>query len=203
MTPSGQKARDIIGHLAHQLAKGWGAFLVAKRIHEIQASKRINCVHYFFGITEESCIESAILALSRVIVSHDDSINIQYLLNYAEQNHQIFSRAGRQEIMDRVQQHREQLNAISSLIANIKEQRDRTVAHLDRKHITNPSAVYTHPPLNYREVENTFGLLLSIINTYSGYMSPSEEIRLDNIDSGVIEDLNYLVGLIEQENAQP
>lgn len=203
MISSDQKARDIIGHLAHQLMKGWGAFFVAKHVHEARASRRINCAHYFFGIAEESCIESAFLALSRIIVPHDDSISIQYLLNYAEQNHQVFSRADRQLIMNYVGQHRQQLDSVSSLIANIKEQRDRTVAHLDRKHVTNPSAVYSHPPLDYTEFENIFRLLLRILNTYLGHLRPSEEIYLDDLDPSITEDLSYLVGLIEQDNLQP
>ena len=201
--PQDQRVRDIIGHLTHQLANGWGAFLVARHIHEARASRQINCAHYFFSISEESCIESALLALSRVIVAHNDSINIQYLLSYVEQNHQAFPSVDEKTLTDSVSRHIQELNNISSLIANIREQRNRTIAHLDRRHVTNPSSVYTHPPLDYREVEQAFGLLLGIINTYSGYLRPSEEIRLDNIDAGIDEDSNYLVRLIEEANRRP
>jgi hypothetical protein len=176
---------------------------VAKHVHDARSSQRINCAYYFFNTVEEACIESAILALSRVIVPNNDSINVQYLLNYSEQNHHAFPRADQQTIADSVQQHRQQLASISSLIANIKEQRDRTVAHLDRKHVTNPSAVYAYPPLNYMEIESVFGLLLRIINTYSGYLVPSEDIRLDDIEPSVVDDMSYLIKLIEQDNARP
>ncbi|MBN1318448.1 MAG: hypothetical protein JXA42_23410 [Anaerolineales bacterium] len=202
MNPIDQKARDIIGHLAYQLARGWTTFVVAKHVHEARSGKRINCAHYFFNTVEESCIESAILALSRVLIPHIDSINVQYLLNYSEQNHRVFPRADQQTIIDNVQRHRQQLASISSLIANIKEQRDRTVAHLDRKHVTNPSAVYAYPPLNYLEIESVFSLLLCIINTYSGYLVPSEDIRLDDIEPSVVDDMSCLVKLIEQDNAR-
>jgi len=203
MSLSDKKARDILRHLTNLLQEGWEAFLVAKHIHEALISKRIRSTYYFFNTTERSCIESAIIALSKIVIPHDDSISIQYLLNYVEQNSQVFSRAESQTIINNVKEHRQQLNAISPLIANIKEQRDHTIAHLDKRHITNPSSLYTYPPPNYIEVENAFELLLNMINTYLGYLVPSNDFRLHSLDARIAEDSNYLIGLIERDNTKP
>jgi len=203
MNPPDQTVRDIIGHLACQLAKSWQAFLVAKYVHEARSVGRINCSHYFFDSVEESCLEVAILVLAKIVVPNDDSINIHYLLNYSEQNPEAYRSSHEKVIRDCVLQHKKQLENIAPLIANIKEQRDHTIAHLDKKHIKNPSAVYTHPPLDYREVENLYRLLLGAINAYSGYLVPSDDIHLDNIAPEVAGDLQYLTKLIERDNAKP
>jgi hypothetical protein len=202
MTLPDNKAREILMELTNLLQHGWGTLLVARHIQEARTSKRINSSHFYFSITENSCIESSIIALSKIIIPHDDSISIHYLLNYAEQNHNVFSRCNKQTILKTIREHRQQLLAISALIANIKEQRDHTLAHLDKKHITNPSIVHTYPPLNYVEVENTFELILNIINTYLGYLNPSYDFRLHSMDLRIAEDANYLIGLIERDNAK-
>ena len=203
MTLPDNRAREILMQLTNLLQHGWGTLLVAKHIQEARTSKRINSSHFFFSITENSCIESSLIALSKIIIPHDDSISIHYLLNFAEQNHQVFSRSDKQTIIKIIREHRQQLLAISALIANIKEQRDHTLAHLDKKHITNPSIVHTYPPLNYVEVENAFELILNIINTYFGYLSPSYDFRLHSMDSRIAEDTNYLIGLLERDNVKP
>jgi hypothetical protein len=202
MDETDQRARKILDYLANQINHGWGSFLVAKHIHLARVGRRINSAYYFFGIAEASCVETAAMALSRIFIPHDDSITIPYLLNYAEQNPQVFSRIDRPTILERIEEHRQELNSISSLISNLKEQRDHALAHLDKKHITNPDAVYTHPPLDYNEVEKTFPLALNIVNTYSRFLVPSNEFRLDSLEPGIVDDISYLTGLIMRDNAR-
>ena len=201
MNQPDQKARDIIGHLASQLASGWAAFLVAKHIHEVRASKRIDCAHYFFSVVEEACLAYAILGLSKLLVRHDDSVTVEYLLNCSEGKPSIFPGVRREVIADCVSRHRDMLQSMSSTIANVKEQRDRAIAHLDRSHVNKPSAVYTHQPLHYRDVEEAFGLVLGIVNSFAGYLNPSTDIRFDRLAPNVGDDVEYLVGLIERDNA--
>lgn len=198
-----EKAKQLIGHIMHQLNKGWGRHLVAKHVHEIRASKAINSLHWFLGITEDASIESAILALSRIVVPQRSSISIQYLLNYLEQNPSAFSHISVDTLREQVAVDKKSLETVSTVIENIKEQRDRTVTHLDRRHVDNPAAVYNHPPLNYQEVEKVFMLLLEIINHYNSYMKPSTEFILHQIDVGIAEDIRYLSRIIQEDDAKP
>jgi hypothetical protein len=204
MSNSEQQIRDIIGHIAYQISWGWQAFLIAKYIHERRVNKRINCAYYFFNGTETSTIETAVLTLARLTIPDRErkSITIDYLLNYVEQHSEVFPQIQGNTMLAVIARHRSQLESLNSLIANIKEQRDRTIAHLDKLHITNPSAVYTHPPIDYQEVEKAFSLLLNIVNVYAGYLLPSEEIRLDDIAPNITDDVEYLTKLIEQDNAR-
>src|SRR5271157_1012005 len=161
---SDKKARDILGHLTNLLQEGWEALLVGKYIDDAMRSGKIKSTFFFFNTSKRSCLEAALLALSKAIIPHDDSISVHYLLNYAEQNYRVFSRADRETIISCIGEHRKQLDAISSIIANVKEQRDHTLAHLDKKHLANPSSLNNKNPLLFVEVENSFELILKIIN---------------------------------------
>ena len=203
MSKSDRQIRDIIGHLAYQIAWGWQAFHIAKYVHERRANNRINCAHYFFNGVEASTIETAVLTLARLTIPHrDESITINYLLNYVEQNREAFPQIQESAVLAAIAHHLSQLESLNSLVANIKEQRDKTIAHLDKLHVTNPSAVYTHPPIDFQEVERAFRLLLNIVNVYAGYLRPSEEIRLDDIVPNITDDIEYLTKLVEQDNAR-
>lgn len=200
MSSPDQKTRDLIGHLAHQLFKGWAAFQVAKNVYRGRTSQRVNSVHWFFGIVEETSIETAILYLSKIIIPQRSSISIQYLLNYVEQNPQSFPKIQEEVLRNIIREDRDQLETINTLTANVKEQRDRTIAHLDKLHVNNPSGVYSHPPLDYNEVENAFRMLLAMLNHYSGLIMPSEDITIAGVSESISEDYDYLIGLIEEDN---
>lgn len=198
-----EKANALIGHITYQLETAWGRFLVAKYIYKLRSSKAINSLHWFLGITEDASMEASILALSRIVVPHRSSISIQYLLDYLEQNPLAFPHISSNTLREQVATDRKSLEAISAIINNIKDQRDTTVAHLDKRHVNNPAAVYSYPPLNYQEVEDVFSRLLNIINNYNELTKPSREIFLHPIDIGVSEDMDYLARLIKEDNAKP
>ena len=202
MNQSSKKIQDILGCLSDQLARGWLVFLVAKYVYQTFHSSRITSARYFFTATYLSCMESAILALSRLAVPHSDSISIEYLLNCSEQSPRAFPRTQKEAVLSSVCEHRQQLKTIDSLIANVKEQRNRTIAHLDRKYVNNPASIFSSPPLDMSGVERAFILLLRIINTYKRYLD-SSELFLDNLAPNVREDLEYLIGLIEKDNERP
>lgn len=201
MQTSDQKAREILRQLSNQLARGLAALLVAKHINSAQSAGRLNCAHYFFTAIYESCIQHALLTLSKVAVCHPRSITIWHLLTFAESNYFVFA-VDELTMLDRVALHKQRLRQMKPLVDNVKEQRDRILAHLDRSHVYNPSAVYTYPPLDYNEVESALRKLLCMVNVYYRCLSPSTEFRIDNIESGIADDFKYLVRLVEQDNAE-
>jgi hypothetical protein len=192
-----QRVNQIILQLFNVLQEGWGAYLVAKNIHEARSNKKIGSLYSFFNITERSCIESALLSVSKLVIAHGDSINIFYLLNYIEQNPETLSGTDKKTVLKKLIENREQLIEISTSIANVKEKRDHTLAHYDKKHITDPKAVYTFPLLTYTEIEKMFELVLKILNTYYGYLDPSGEFALHSEDLFISNDFSFLIKLIE------
>ena len=190
---------DILGYLSDELDRGWIALLVAKHLHQAFENQKLTCTRYFFTSAYLSCVESAVLTLSRLIIPNNDSINIEYLLNVSEQNPRAFSYASKEEILKTVLEHKQQFGTIASLIASIKDHRDRTIAHLDRKYINDPKVIFANPPIDMREVERVFQLVLQIINTYKGY-SDSSELDLSHLEREVADDLGYLAHLIKEAN---
>jgi hypothetical protein len=200
MNSSSQRARDIIDQLTIQLARGWQAYIVAKHVHERRAKKRISSVVYFFDIVEMSCLESTVLTLSKLLVNRADSLTVPYLLNFAEQNPSAFPKAQEALLPDIISRHKEQLDSLEPLIANIKQQRDRTIAHLDKLHVSNPSSVTNVPPLDSYEVERVFKVVHDLINEYAGFLEPSSVLLLEALEPNVIDDVEYLTRLIEKDN---
>ena len=199
MNPSSSRANDIIEQLTIQLAKGWQSYLVAKHVHERRANKRISSAVYFFNTIEMSCLETAILTLSKLLVPQADSITIPYLLNFAEQNPSEFPKAQVEGLTEAIARHREQLETLETLVANIKEQRDRIIAHLDKLHVSNPNAISTIPLLDYREVESVFKTIHDIINENASYLMPDTFIFLGALGRNIKEDVEYITKLIEKD----
>ncbi|MBN1449746.1 MAG: hypothetical protein JW963_01930 [Anaerolineales bacterium] len=202
MNPSNERARDIINQLTVQLAKGWQTYLVAKHVHERRASKRISSMVYFFNTVEISCLETTILTLSKLLVSQAASISVPYLLNFVEQNPSAFPEIQRERLIDLVNRHREELRLLEPLVNNLRQQRDRTIAHLDKLHVTNPSVISSVPPLNYLEVEKVFRDLTALLNEYASHMEPSSYIFLGALEPNIIEDVEYLTKLIEDDDTK-
>jgi hypothetical protein len=67
--------------------------------------------------------------------SNDGSINVQYLLEQAKYNTQLFRFSKPDEIEKLVETHSKLLESYKPVIDVLKEQRDRNLAHLDRKHV--------------------------------------------------------------------
>jgi hypothetical protein len=202
MNSSNQRANDIISQLTTQLAKGWQTYLVAKQIYERRRNKRISSMVYFFNTVEISCLETTILTLSKLLVSQNASISIPYLLNFAEQNSSAFPKIQQEQLADLVNHHREELLLLEPLVSNLKQQRDRTIAHLDKLHVTNPSVITSVPPLNNLEVEKVFKDLVSLLSEYASLMEPSTYIFLGALEPNIIEDIEYLTKLIENDDAK-
>jgi hypothetical protein len=202
MDSSNQRASDIISQLTIQLAKGWQTYIVAKQVHERRTNKRISSMVYFFNTVEISCLETTILTLSKLLVSQNASISIPYLLNFAEQNSSAFPKIQQEQLADLVNLHREELLLLEPLVSNLKQQRDRTIAHLDKLHVTNPSVITSVPPLNYLEVEKVFRDLTSFLSEYASLMEPSTYIFLGTLEPNIIEDIEYLTKLIENDDAK-
>jgi len=197
MDKSAQKIKDVLGYLSDQLVRGWVALQVSKHLYQALQNQKITCARYFFTSAYLSCTESAVLTLSRLIIPNNDSINIAYLLNVSKQNPKAFSYTGKEEVLKAVLEYEQKIETIASLVVSIKDHRDRTIAHLDRKYINDPTVIFANPPIDMREVERVFHLVLQIINTYKGYFD-SSELYLAHLEKEVEDDLGYLTHLIKE-----
>lgn len=186
---------DIISFLSDQLIRGWVAFLTAKYLNLLYQTDKITSSRHFFAAAYLSCTESSILALSRIIITHGDSISVEHLLNCVTQNAARFPHADKQTVLRSVDEHMRELYRIEIFLGTLKTHRDRTLAHLDRKYVNNPTEIFATPDIDMRQVEQTYRLLLNILNTYKGYVE-SSDLHLSALETDIESDLDYLISLM-------
>ncbi len=194
------KLEAILDYLFDQIDRGWLALTVNKHLSRAYDARRITIARYFFASAFWSSAEAAILALSRLVVKHkrNDSLNVHYLLNYAETFAEAFPHAKKTTVLAAIATHRQELDKINSLVNNLKGQRDQTIAHLDKAYVNDPDSIFSRPPISMDEVEKAYLLVLGIINTYSSFLNSSEH-GMSHFDQEVQEDLEYLLNLAERD----
>src|SRR5262249_14458514 len=136
MTADQDKISAILDHLCDELARGNHFFQIAQALQRAYDGNRLTDAPYFFAGAYDACLRESILSLAKLTDSDQDSITIVYLLNIAKQNREAFQRAVPDESDMAVTRHQKLLKELRPLIASVKGQRDRVIAHLDRKHIT-------------------------------------------------------------------
>ncbi len=114
-----------------------------------------------------ACMDQACLILSRlVIVQKDDSVNVQYLLEQAKGNAQLFRFSKPDEIEGLVETHSKLLESYKPVIDVLREQRNKNLAHLDRKHVKQPGWRENQTGLDLDRVEQLYCDLIGVISTY-------------------------------------
>lgn len=197
MKDSREKVEMILDFLFGQLLQGLLYFQCSKSLHNAFQGSDLVKLSYFFAAVYRASLREAVLALARLVIDHRDSITIHYLLNYAENNSSLFSSVNPEEVRNAVKSHKVQLKKYEPLIESVREQRDRVLAHLDRKHINNPADLFLHPQgVNLTEVEECFQKVLEILNFYGGYYG--REFNPKNLEKAVQGDVDILVGWMKE-----
>jgi len=83
----------------------------------------------------------------------DDEISVQYLFNMCNRNKKLSCMR---------QSHQKQLEGLIPLIEQVKTWRDLTIAHLDKKHVNDPSTIAKMQPVDMENVGEGFILLVNI-----------------------------------------
>ena len=195
MATNNSQIKTIIDLLCSQLSEGWLYYFCAKSLNEAYQKHRITSARFFFMGTFYASLNDAILTLSKLLIDHPDSISIYYLLNYAQNNSSEFRFTTPDKIKQAIESHKQKLGMYNSLLVNVKFQRDRVLAHFDRKHVNDPASILSNPPLDMDEVETCYKELHHILNDYNLYYDKSE-FYLKNIEEEVKEDLEYLLSQI-------
>ncbi len=160
-------------------------------------SKRFFIHGYFFMGCYLACLNESILTLSKLLSEDPNSISIYLLLNFAEKNPEVFSFVTTDDLMRAINDHRKDLRKYKKLKNNIKFQRNKKLAHLDREHIYNPSKILKIPDLDMNEVEYCYREIHRIINAFKCFVD-SIELSLLNIEEEVPNDLVYLLKLMKE-----
>lgn len=203
MSVTGERMRRILEAVAYTAVQGKIAASVARGLREAYENDRITCSRWFFAAACAATEDRMLLYCYRLHVSSGaqrDSVTVDCLPNCAQSNPGVFGFTNPGDIQKSVDAHRKALEKMSPLIDKVTRERNRSIAHMDRKWINNPEAMLSTEPVIMGEVERSFGLVLDLINVYKGYFENSEA-HWQDLDGTVHADLDYLWSIIRRSNA--
>jgi hypothetical protein len=195
------KVESILDNLADTLSNGWLYYHCAKSLDNAYSSHRITCSRFFFMGCYYACLNESILALSKLFIDHPDSVSLQYLIDHARNNLESFPLVTPDRLIKAIDESEMRLKKFEPLKQTIKFNRDKSIAHIDRKHITNPSEIFEKSNINMNDVEACFREIHKIINIFMGFKK-SSKLSLINIEEEVPDDLEFLLGLMDKSNSQ-
>jgi len=199
-----EQVLQVIHYLASQISLGWNYFIVFNYINQAYKQNRIKGAHTILKNAQLACWDCALLAVTKVVKPHDDSLSIYYLLNCIESNPGVYSsiivaELRGTELKKQIERHRKDLKEISASLplTRLIEERDRVVAHLDRKLVNNPDGMFSSPPLDADKLRIAFLRLREILGIYDKQTS-SLSLWIDESED-VIRELDYLIRLIDHD----
>ena len=201
MTIEKDNIQLILDNLTGNLSAGWLYYFCAKSLDLAYNNHRVTCSRSFFMGCYDACLNESVLTLSKLLLDNSDSVSIHYLFQQARNNVESFTNSTPDVIINAVNQSEKELSKFSEFINILKFNRDKSLAHIDRKHLNNPTEIIEKANIDMNEVENCFREILRIINMFLLYKNLGE-LSLINIEQDVPEDLNFLLNLFEKSAAQ-
>lgn len=196
-----EKLKSLLDHLTDLLFRTWSAFLVAKNLDSMSNGNDFIQNRYFLISAYVSCVESALLGFSKLMLSKKDEISVGYLLDLCNKESSAFTQVNQADVSRIVQEHRQQLTKLEPLVQQVRIWRDKSIAHLDRKHINDPSFLANMQPVDMEELGEGFILLQDIINVYRKWLRMGL-IRLEVAESKMTHEWQKLSELIKRNNEQ-
>jgi hypothetical protein len=156
---------ELFNILDEELIRGWANFVIYAKLQEAFDEGKFTKADWFLPVIHEAVRRESIMSLSRVALDYDNTVTVWTLLKRATNKTKEFKRAQSLKIVrDAAKQDSEFLTEhVTSDI--IKDLRDRTLAHTDKKHLNNPAAV-APPDLWADDVRKLYDDLLQIVNRY-------------------------------------
>lgn len=167
MQTSDENIREVVKILMSQISLGWDYFVVAKFIHEAYVGARVAGGHAILTRAYETCWDAAILAVSKVLDNHKDSLSVKYLFNCLDSVPMQYPGLSRDALAMQIAEHRSEVADIEARIPGIWDERDRIVAHLDRKHVYAPASVRSSPPIEMDDLHSAIRALRRILLVYN------------------------------------
>ena len=132
----------------------------------------------------------------KIIEKNLDSLNINYLLNCIENSPDNYPFVKKKDLLEQITQHRKELNQVDTLLPGLDQERNRVIAHLDKKLVNNPEIVFPHPRLEMDNLYKAFQILRGILDLYN---KQTESLSLWADESNTIRDeLENIISLINK-----
>lgn len=159
------RMENLINALCDELFWGLRSFYAAKLLYET----KINITPTLFDTFYFSCLDESAFILSRITITkaaNDSSLNLKFLFDCAKSDPSVFRYAKPDEVIKTIDLHVTCLKTYDDFLKVLKEQRDRNLAHLDRKHINQPDWRANQQVLNLYSAEQLYKDLVRMMSAY-------------------------------------
>jgi hypothetical protein len=163
---SAQRIQNTLEVLTPQLEEGWTCWCIAQALETQQAQQQTN---FFLASTQQTCYKAALLALAKLLDKHGEAMGLTYLLNLVENHPRALQRYTNANIQQVLSEQYTQLQSFENLAVQVKQLRDRRLAHFDRKHLNEPQTYLQHGLPDSAQIEKCYQLCFTIFNTYQTY----------------------------------
>jgi hypothetical protein len=192
-----EKLQEVLKFLMLMTDEGLRFLYCAESVYQGFQRSTVMRSSYFFITVEDATLRGAMLALAKITDGHRNAISIHYLFNLLEQNARVLCSDNPGTLRESVAEHKAALARFEGLIDSVREYRDRVVAHLDRRHVTQaPEEVIAHPKVNLGELGECFRQVLEIVNYYVGYYD--NEFSLGHLEPSISGDVDILVSWMNE-----
>jgi hypothetical protein len=161
MSKSLEELVHIYLRLVDYLLSGVLAFVVLKSIREELIWDKETKDDIFIGTVVISSYNTLILTLANSIKPNSDSIHISYFFNCVRESNNKLGDEKYSQIMAYIGDFETELERVSNITKAVIELRDTTVAHVDRKHVNNPSALFKDQPISWDDMEIAISVVSS------------------------------------------
>lgn len=214
--------------LSSESLQGWRSYLVVRDLRQALNAGRLESNYLLITILR-ACEDAMILALSKIATGGGE-VNAKYLLDRLEESintlDKFVSKYGRDTIANAlpkpasggtfvdqllsidsnkvrtsIAQDRHQLASVELVAKTMVTRRDKLIAHMDKKLLSDPLAVAERPFSN-TDVQQAFNQIFTIVRKYYVYLHPHLDPAgfLSDIDGGVPDDLERMIKLAEEYN---
>jgi hypothetical protein len=142
----------------------------------------------FIGTLAISTYNTMILALANTIKPNDDSISLSYLFNNIKNGGNEINDSD--QLIKFIGEFENELARIKSITDSVVTLRDKTVAHIDRKYINNPSSLIINPPVKWEDMDKAYDIIFNGLLKIGKYL---------NIDANLADCINISNRILAKE----
>lgn len=174
MSKSLEELKHIYLRLVDYLLSGDLAFVVLKSIREELIRDNETKDDIFIGTVVISSYNTMVLTLANSIKPNSESIHLSYFFNCVRESKKELGDEKYNQIMAFIGEFETELERLSNITKAVIELRDTTVAHVDRKHVNNPSALFKDQPISWEDMEMAISVVSSRLLELGKYLDLGE-----------------------------
>lgn len=178
MTDQIEKLGQIYYQLLNYLTGGSNSLAVLNAVRVEMGEKCQQTDDIFLFTLLNSCFNNSILVMANVIKGNKDSVDYSYLFREIRASESNFE----SEMFARFVKFADEFewvltsSEMSPIFNHILELRDKTIAHVDRKHINNPSYFLEKPPIKWDDLNSAYHVVGNGILEIGKYLNLYQEL---------------------------